>query len=108
MKKILFRLQETIWWFVAELEDWLYPYRDREIDRPLWAENGTDYPVDELGYLKHQMEAQQERVERLQEEMIHVLKRLGEINSKLDNKNDQTIERQESSETNHQTSKRTS
>ena len=108
MGKFLFGIQEFVWAIVAELEDALYPYRDREIDRPIWAENGIDYPVDELGYLKHQMEANQERVERLQEEMIHVLKRLNEINTLSDNKNDQSVERQKSSETNHQTSKRTS
>ena len=100
MKKILFNIHEAVWWVVAELEDQLYPYRDRDVDQPLWAEN-QESPIDELGYLKRQMEATGQRVERLQEEMIHVLRRLGEINSKLDIKNDQNIERKESSETNH-------
>ena len=99
MGKFFFKIQEAAWWVVAELEDQLYPYRDREVDQPLWAEKQES--IDELGYLKHQMEAQNQRVERLQEEMIHVLRRLGEINSKLDIKNDQNIERKESSETNH-------
>jgi len=100
MGKFFFKIQEMVWWVVAELEDQLYPYRDREVDQPLWAEN-PESPINELGYLKHQMEATGQRVERLQEEMIHVLRRLGEINSKLDIKNDQNIERKESSETNH-------
>ena len=108
MGKFFFRIQEIVWWFVAELEDQLYPYKDREITKPLWAENADEYPVDEIGYLKHQLQANQERVERLQEEMIHVLRRLGEINTLSDNKNDQTFEGQKSSETNHQTSKETS
>ena len=107
MGKFFFKIQEAAWWVVAELEDVLYPYRDREVTEPLWAERG-DLPVDELGYLKHQMEAQNQRVERLQAEMIHVLRRLGEINSKLDIKNDHSVERQESSETDYQTSKETS
>ncbi len=107
MGKFFFRIQEIVWWFVAELEDQLYPYKDREVDKPLWAEN-YDGDVDELGYLKHQMEAQNQRVERLQEEMLHVLRRLSEINTLSDNKNDQTFEGQKSSETNHQTSKETS
>ena len=100
MGKFFFKIQEMVWWVVAELEDQLYPYRDREVDQPLWAEN-RESPINELGYLKHQMEATGQRVERLQEEMIHVLRRLGEINSKLDIKNDQNIERKESSEANH-------
>ena len=107
MKKLLFKIQEATWWFVAELEDALYPYRDREITHPLWAENG-DSPVDEVGYLKHQIQAQQERVERLQHEMIHVLAKLGEINTLSDNKNDHSAKRQESSETDYQASKETS
>ena len=107
MGKFLFKMQEAAWWIVAQLEDALYPYRDREVTQPLWAENG-DLPVDEIGYLKHQMEATSQRVERLQEEMIHVLRRLSEINTLSDNKNDQSVKRQESSEANHQTSKETS
>ena len=46
MKKILFTIHETVWWVVAELEDWLYPYRDREVTKPLWAEN-YDVDIDE-------------------------------------------------------------
>ena len=107
MGKFFFKIQEAAWWVVAELEDVLYPYRDREVTEPLWVERG-DLPVDEVGYLKHQMEATSQRVERLQEEMIHVLRRLGEINSKLDIKNDHSVERQESSETDYQASKETS
>ena len=107
MGKFFFKIQEAAWWIVAELEDVLYPYRDREITKPLWAED-YDANGDELSYLKHQMEAQNQRVERLQEEMIHVLRRLSEINTLSDNKNDQSVKRQESSEANHQTSKETS
>lgn len=107
MGKFFFKIQEAAWWVVAELEDVLYPYRDREVTEPLWVERG-DLPVDEVVYLKHQMEANSQRVERLQEEMIHVLRRLGEINSKLDIKNDHSAKRQESSETNYQASKETS
>ena len=103
MGKFFFKIQEAAWWVVAELEDALYPYRDREVTKPLWAEH--EESIDELGYLKHQMEATGQRVERLQEEMIHVLRRLGEINTLSDNKNDHSVERQKSSETDYQTSK---
>ena len=114
MGKFLFGIQEFVWIIVAELEDALYPYRDREIKHPMWAEK--DVELDEVKYLQHQIESNGERVERLQSEMIHVLKRLNEfdegiksINTHLDIKNDQTIlnEGQEGSETNHQESKET-
>ena len=30
MGQFFFKIQEATWWIVAELEDWLYPYRDRD------------------------------------------------------------------------------
>ncbi len=79
MKRILFTIHETVWWFVAELEDWLYPYKDRAVERPLWAENYDEVGVDELSYLKSQMQSANERIERLQAEMIHVLNELRKL-----------------------------
>ena len=28
-KKLMFTVHEIVWWTVSELEDWLYPYKDR-------------------------------------------------------------------------------
>ena len=79
MKRILFTIHETVWWFVAELEDWLYPYRDRTIEKPLWAERYDEISIDESAYLKTQMQSANERIERLQAEMIHVLNELRKL-----------------------------
>ena len=68
---MLFKIREAVWWFVAELEDQLYPYRDREITKPLWAE-GYDEDASEIIYLKSQVNSANERIERLQSEMIYV------------------------------------
>ena len=99
MKKILFTIHETVWWVVAELEDWLYPYRDREVTQPLWAEN-YDMDVDELTYLKSQMNSANERIERLQSEMIYVTSEIHSINTELKEKQNpnQSNEGQEGSE----------
>ena len=109
MKKLLFKIQEATWWIVAELEDWLYPYRDREITSPLW-DTGKSYDVDEISYLKSQIEANQERVERLQSEMLWCLAQIHNITGNK-SKYNLTIrppnEGQEGSEVNHQTSKKT-
>ena len=112
VKKILFKMQETIWWFVAELEDALYPYRDREIDKPMWAEN-YNADVDEVAYLKSQMNSANERIERLQSEMIFVQSVINSLSDKRRSfvvKSDQTNlnERQGSSEENYQASEETS
>ena len=110
MGQFFFKIQEATWWIVAELEDWLYPYRDREVDRPLWAEGEVD--VNELSYLKSQMESANQRIERLQSEMIFVQSSINSLSDKrkISIKSDQIKlnEGQEGSETANQTSKETS
>ena len=111
MGKFFFKIQEAAWWFVAELEDALYPYRDREVTRPLWAEGEVD--VDELSYLKSQMNSANDRIERLQSDMIFVQSVINSLSDKRRSfvvKSDQTNlnERQGSSEENYQASEETS
>ena len=111
MGQFFFKIQEAAWWFVAELEDALYPYRDREVTQPLWAE-GKDDDYGELAYLKSQMESANQRIERLQSEMIFCQSAINSLSDKrkISIKPDQTKlnEGQESSKENHQTSKETS
>ncbi len=108
MGKFFFKIQEAAWWFVAGLEDALYPYRDREVTKPLWAE-GYDGDPDEVEYLKSQMSSANERIERLQSEMIFVQSVINSLSDKRRTfvvKSDHN-ERQESSKENHQASKET-
>jgi len=79
MKKIFFTIHETVWWVVSELEDWLYPYKDREVTKPLWAEGYNGIEVDETSYIKSQLQGNAERIERLQSEMIHVMNELSKL-----------------------------
>jgi len=79
MRTIFFTIHETVWWFVAELEDWLYPYRDRAVEKPLWADGYDDVDVDEVAYIKSQLQCDSERIERLQSEMIHVMNELSKL-----------------------------
>ena len=79
IKRFFFGIHEMIWWVVAELEDWLYPYRDREVTKPLWAERYDDVEIDETSYIKSQLQGNCERIERLQSEMIHVMKELSKL-----------------------------
>ena len=76
--KILFKIREFAWVVVSEIEDWLYPYRNRltpeeqfenRVKDPISAEN---YMVDE------HIQQQNERIERLQDEMITVQMKLAE------------------------------
>tara|TARA_B100001175_G_scaffold163633_1_gene138707 strand:- start:221 stop:526 length:306 start_codon:yes stop_codon:yes gene_type:complete len=84
--KPLFKLREFVWVIVSELEDLLYPYRT-DADKPLWEE--TEQHVDELTYFKTQLQSDSERIDRLQSEMLYVTSQIHEINTMLQNRNNE-------------------
>ena len=92
--KPFFKIREFAWVIVSELEDILYPYRV-DADKPLWEEN--EQPTDDLIYLKAQNNANNDRIDRLQSEMLYVTSQINEINTMLKNLN--IDEGQESSKT---------
>ena len=94
--KPLFKIREFAWAMVSEVEDWLYPYRT-DATEPLWAENNDPTDDSVVTYLKAQSDANNDRIDRLQSEMLFVTSQISEINSMLKNLN--IDERQESSKT---------
>ena len=70
IKRILFGTREIIWLFVHVIEDWLYPYCDRPVE-DLYDDYGND-SNGEINFLKIQIESANERIQRLQTEMINV------------------------------------
>ena len=94
--KPLFRIREIAWAIVSEVEDWLYPYRT-DATEPLWAERSDSDDDGAVTYMKAQMDANNDRIDRLQSEMLYVTSQISEINSMLKNLN--IDERQESSKT---------
>ena len=83
--KPLFKLREFAWAIVSEVEDWLYPYRTDDTE-PLWAEkDGDDDSV--VTYMKAQMDANNDRIDRLQSEMLYVTSQISQINTMLKNLN---------------------
>ena len=76
--KILFKIREFAWMVADEIADWLYPYRNQltpeeqfevRVKDPM---SGEQYMVEEI------IQSQNERIERLQDEMINVQMRLAE------------------------------
>ena len=76
--KVLFKIREFAWVIVSEIEDWLYPYHNRltpdeqfeiRVKDPMSGEN---FMVEEV------IQQQNERIERLQDEMINVQMKLSE------------------------------
>ena len=84
--KILFNIREFLWVIASEVEDWLYPYRNRltpdeqfeiRVKDPMSGEN---FMVEEV------IQQQNERIERLQDEMINVQMRLSEHDDRFKTK----------------------
>ena len=83
--KPLFKIREFAWAIVSEVEDWLYPYRTDDTE-PLWADkDGDDDSV--VTYLKAQMDSNNDRIDRLQSEMLYVTSKIHDINTMLKNLN---------------------
>ena len=80
--KPLFKVREFAWAIVSEVEDWLYPYR---VDPDSYLED--DEPIDEVVYLKAQMNSNNDRIDRLQSEMLYVTSKIHDINIMLKNLN---------------------
>ena len=82
--KILFKIREFAWVIVSELEDVLYPYR---VDPDSYLEDDEEPVVDDIIYLKAQNNANNDRIERLQSEMLYVTSQINDINTMLKNLN---------------------
>ena len=83
--KPLFKVREFAWAIVSEVEDLLYPYRTDDTE-PLWAEKDVD-DDSVVTYMKAQMDANNDRIDRLQSEMLYVTSQINEINIMLKNLN---------------------
>ena len=94
--KPFFKIREFAWAVVSEVEDWLYPYRT-DATEPLWAENPDSTDDSVVTYLKAQSDANNDRIDRLQSEMLYVTSEVNKINNMLRDLNN--YEGQESSKT---------
>ena len=104
--KPLFKLREFAWAVVSEVEDWLYPYRTDDTE-PLWAEkDGDDDSV--VSYIKAQTDANNDRIDRLQSEMLYVTSQINDINTHLGKSKNSSNEGQEGGKTFIETGKETS
>ena len=107
--KILFKVREFIWVIVSEIEDWVYPYRTRLSPEEKYEHGMRDPMTGEITMIENLLQADNERIQRLQDEMINVQNRVYQIEQDLksintySNKSNQINpnEGQESSEKNH-------
>ena len=76
--KLLFNIREFLWVIVSEVEDWLYPYRDRLTPEERFEIRVKDPMSGENFMVEEVIQQQNERIERLQDEMINVQMKLSE------------------------------
>ena len=110
MKRFLFRVREFAWEVVCLFEDILYPYRNRLTPEEKYEHGMINPMTGEITMIENLIQANNERIERLQDEMINAQNRLYQIETNIksintysENKFNQINpnERQESSEKDH-------
>ena len=81
--KPLFKLREFVWVIVSEIEDWVYPYRTRLSPEEKYEHEMLDPLTGEITMIENLIQNQNQRIERLQDEMINVMNRLYNIEQDL-------------------------
>ena len=81
--KLLFKVREFVWVIVSEIEDWVYPYRTRLSPEEKYEHGMKDPMTGEITMIENLLQADNERIQRLQDEMIHIQNRVYEIEENL-------------------------
>lgn len=81
--KLLFKLREFVWVIVSEIEDWVYPYRTRLSPEEKYEHGMRDPMTGEITMIENLLQADNERIQRLQDEMINIQNRVYEIEQDL-------------------------
>ena len=111
---ILFKVREFVWVIVSEIEDWVYPYRTRLSPEEKYEHEMIHPITGEIEMVENLIQSQNQRIERLQDEMINVMNRLYQIEqtiksintySQVKSNQSNLNERQKSSESIDTTSK---
>ena len=76
--KVLFKIREFAWVIVSEIEDWLYPYHNRLTPDEQFEIRVKDPMSGENFMVEEHIQSQNDRIERLQDEMINVQTKLAE------------------------------
>ena len=111
---ILFKVREFMWEVASLIEDILYPYRNRLTPEEKYEHEMIHPITGEIEIVENLIQSQNQRIERLQDEMINVMNRLYQIEQSIKSINTYSEEKsnqfnpneqQKSSESINQTSK---
>ena len=85
--KILFKVREFAWEVASLIEDILYPYRNRLTPEEQYEHEMRDPITGEIEMVENLIQSQNQRIERLQDEMINVMNRLYQIEQNVESIN---------------------
>ena len=84
--KVLFKIREFAWMVADEIADWLYPYRNRLTPEEQFEVRVKDPMSGENFMVEEHIQSINERIERLQDEMINVQMRLADHDERFKTK----------------------
>ena len=86
MMKVLFKIREFAWMVADEIADWLYPYHNRLTPEEQFEVRVKDPMSGENFMVEEHIQSINERIERLQDEMINVQMRLADHDERFKTK----------------------
>ena len=84
--KILFKIREFAWVVADEIADWLYPYHNQLTPEEQFEVRVKDPMSGENFMVEEHIQSINERIERLQDEMINVQMKLSEHDDRFKTK----------------------
>ena len=72
MRKILFNIREYLWVCVSEVEDWLYPYRNRLTPEERFEVRVKDPYTNEMYMVEELIQSLNQKVDALYDDMVWV------------------------------------
>ena len=81
--KVLFKIREFAWVIVSEIEDWLYPYHNRLTPDEQFEIRVKDPMSGEMWMIEELIQQMNQKVDKLQDDMMYVRDKLAEHEEKL-------------------------
>ena len=83
MKKFLFGIRELAWMIASEVEDWLYPYRNRLTPEERFEVRVKEPTTGEIWMVEELIQQMNEKVDKMQDDMMWVKDKILEHEQKL-------------------------
>ena len=83
MKKFLFGIRELVWMIASEVEDWLYPYRNRLTPEERFEVRVKEPTTGEMWMVEELIQQMNEKVDKMQDDMIWIKDKVLEHEQKL-------------------------